>query len=147
MFKGTKENVFAFRLTPNDDLKKSILAFITEEKIQAGAILTCVGSLSQFNIRFANQSSAITKTGHFEIVSLAGTLGNNECHLHISLSDESGSMIGGHLMEGCIVYTTAEIVIAVYEHLIFQRQIDPRTGYRELLVKQRSTERRSETAL
>ena len=31
-----------------------------------------------------------------EIVSLVGTLSDNDCHLHISLSNKNGNVIGGH---------------------------------------------------
>jgi len=137
MFKGIIENIFAFRLHPQDDLKKSILAFITEKKIRAAWIITSVGSLSQLHLRFANQSSGMIRTGYFEIVSLVGTMGNDACHLHISVSDESGSTIGGHLLEGCIVYTTAEIVIGTHELFSFERELDPLTGYHELLIRKK----------
>jgi|GEM_PF-6905718 predicted DNA-binding protein with PD1-like motif len=39
---------FAFRLKPKDDLKKSILAFAEENKIEAGSIVTGAGILSNF---------------------------------------------------------------------------------------------------
>src|SRR5690349_8117899 len=107
MFKGIPENVFAFRLQPNTDLKKSIIELIKGEKLHAAWIITCVGSLSQFHLRFANQPTGVMRLGHFEIVSLVGTIGNDGCHLHISLADESGSILGGHVLDGCIVYTTA----------------------------------------
>jgi len=135
MFKGTPQNVFACRLHPHDDLKKYIVEFIKEKKIHAGWIITSVGSLLAFHLRFANQSVGVSRTGNFEIVSLGGTLGNNECHLHISVADESGTMVGGHLLEGCIVRTTAEIVVGTCEDFTFERELDPRTRFRELLIK------------
>ena len=140
MFKGRKENVLAFRLGPHADLKKSIIEFFKEEKIQAAWVITCVGSLSQFNLRFANQSSGVLRIGNFEIVSMVGTLGNNECHLHISISDETGATIGGHMLDGCIVRTTAEIVVGLHDGFSFERELDPLTGYRELVIKQSNIE-------
>ncbi|MEH2445742.1 MAG: DUF296 domain-containing protein [Nostoc sp.] len=32
-------------------------------------------------------------------------------HLHIAISDQEGKTIGGNLDDGCIIYTTTEIVI------------------------------------
>ena len=29
-------------------------------------------------------------------------------HLHIAVADSAGNVVGGHLMDGCFIYTTAE---------------------------------------
>ncbi len=70
----------------------------------------------------------------FEIVSLIGTLSDKKCHLHISLSDGDGKVIGGHLKKGCTIYTTAEIVIGELPGLEFTREPDKSTGFVELIV-------------
>jgi predicted DNA-binding protein with PD1-like motif len=44
-------------------------------------------------------------------------------HIHISISDENGATIGGHLVSGCRIYTTAEIVLAVFEDIIYKREL------------------------
>src|SRR5947209_847292 len=64
---------FAFRLRPGQDLKTEILAFARREGIRAGAVVTCVGSLTTVKLRLANRSETANRTGHFEIVSLVGT--------------------------------------------------------------------------
>lgn len=92
---------YAFRLKPRDDLKKEIDAFINQHHLKAAAIVTCVGSLIDAIIRFANQTDGTLLHGHFEIVSLTGVLSINGLHLHLSISDEKGNTIGGHLLEGC----------------------------------------------
>ena len=43
--------------------------------------------------------------------------------------------MAGHIGQGCIVRTTAEIAIASLPHLIFRRIADPKTGYPELSVE------------
>ncbi len=126
------------RLLPGDDLKSRLQAFVNSQNIQAGCIATCVGSLTQFNIRYANQSSGTKRTGHFEILNLTGTLSINGLHLHIMVSDEEGNTVGGHLLDKCIIYTTAEIVILEDSNLVFTRVIDGSTGYPELNVGVRS---------
>jgi hypothetical protein len=75
-----------------------------------------------------------TATGHFEIVSLTGTVSVNGSHLHISISDSTGKTTGGHLSEGNIIYTTAEIVIGSSNHLQFKREKDGTTEWEELQV-------------
>lgn len=126
--------VFALRLKPNMDLKESLRNFVNLNNIKAGFILTAVGSLKQAKIRFANQSNSTIVNKKFEIVSLVGTLANNGIHLHIAISDEEGKTIGGHLDNGCIIYTTAEIIIGASEEFIFIRTIDEQTGFKELEI-------------
>ncbi len=125
---------YAFRIKPRQDLKQKIEAFVKTYNLKAGAILTCVGSLTDATIRFANQPEGSKMAGHFEIVSLTGTLSTNGSHIHISISDETGKTIGGHLMEGCKVYTTAEMVITELTDLEFKRELDATFGYKELVV-------------
>lgn len=123
-----------FRLKPHEDLKKSIVAFAKTNNIKAGIILTCVGSLEQFNIRFANQETGLKNQGHFEIVSLVGTFSDSASHIHISVSDPSGKTIGGHLLDENLIHTTAEIAIAELTDLIFLRETDSAYGYKELFI-------------
>ena len=127
--------VFALRLKPGQDLRQQIEAFVKERRIRAGFIITTVGSLRQASIRLADQSSATQFDGKFEIVSLVGTMGQDGVHLHISISDSTGKTIGGHLVEGCLIYTTAEIVIGEARGLIFSRGKDTETGYQELRIR------------
>lgn len=127
--------VFALRLRPGQDLRQQIEAFAKEKHIRAGFIITTVGSLRQAAIRLADQSSPMQFHGKFEIVSLVGTLGHDGVHLHISISDSNGKTIGGHLVEGCLIYTTAEIVIGEARGLVFSREQDSETGYQELWIR------------
>jgi predicted DNA-binding protein with PD1-like motif len=65
---------------------------------------------------------------------LVGTLCESGLHLHISLSDSNGNMLGGHVLPGCKIYTTAEIVILELCDLLFTREMDAETGFKELIV-------------
>jgi len=130
-------NVHAMRLKPGADLKKSIEAYVQEQGMEAGWISTCAGSLTHFNIRFANQPEGSTGTGHFEIVSLGGTLSKNGSHIHISISDSTGKTIGGHLLDDCIVYTTAEIVLQSSNQHVFTREKDGSTPWEELQIRKK----------
>jgi predicted DNA-binding protein with PD1-like motif len=82
----------------------------------------------------ANQPGPTVYKGHFEIVSLVGTLSTNGSHLHLAVSDSTGRTIGGHLLDGNIIYTTAELVVGVLEELDFRRETDPVSTYKELTV-------------
>jgi predicted DNA-binding protein with PD1-like motif len=52
----------------------------------------------------------------------------------LAVADADGRVIGGHLLDGCTVRTTAEIVLGLLDGLAFAREVDPSTGWRELLV-------------
>jgi predicted DNA-binding protein with PD1-like motif len=82
----------------------------------------------------AGKHECIVQKKDLEIISLAGTLSVNGSHFHISVSDSEGVLTGGHLKEGCIVRTTAEIVVTIMDDLIFTREQDTITGFRELRI-------------
>lgn len=135
--------VFALRLRPGQDLRQQIELFVKAKHIRAGFIITTVGSLRQAAIRLADQPSATSFDGKFEIVSLVGTLGQDGVHLHLAISDNTGKTIGGHLVEGCLIYTTAEIVIGDAQGLVFTREKDSETTYQELKIRSRTQRRRN----
>lgn len=124
----------SLRLQPGQDLKAELDQLINEHAIEAACILTCVGSLTVAVLRFANQETTQTLEGYFEIVSLTGVMSRHGSHYHISIADEQGTTYGAHLMDGCKVYTTAEIVIGIIPNCSFLRTLDPQTGYPELEV-------------
>ena len=127
--------IFALRLRPGQDLRKEIERFTRERGIKAGFVITTVGSLEKATLRLADQNNSSSFEGKFEIVSLVGTLSQDGVHLHISLSDSAGRTIGGHLVEGCQIYTTAEIVIGEARGIVFAREADKLTGYKELTIR------------
>jgi predicted DNA-binding protein with PD1-like motif len=131
------QKIFALRLHPDDDLKKSLANFVAAQNIKAGYIITAGGSLSVSNLRYAGQTEGVSIESKFEILALSGTVSVHGLHLHIALADETGKTIGGHLLDGNIIYTTAEIVIGEAEHLLFNRRPDTETGYSELVVENR----------
>ena len=131
-------HVYALRLSPNQDLKQEIEAFAKANNIQAGYIITCVGSLKKANLRLANKPEATTWEEKFEIVSLVGTFGaDSGMHLHASISDGTGKTIGGHLMDGNLIYTTAEIIIGEVLDVKFARRLDSITTYDELFIEKK----------
>jgi uncharacterized protein len=127
----------ALRLRPGADLKAELLALAARERVQAGWVLTCVGSLSQVRVRLAGGTEHGTWQGAFEILALTGTLSRDGGHLHLAVADHQGRTVGGHLAEGCTVRTTAEVVLAADDRLVFAREHDPATGYDELVVRER----------
>ena len=126
--------IYSFRLKPGQDLFGEIESFVAQKKIEAGCILSSVGSLTHATLRLANREFYTEYEGHFEIVSLNGTVSINGSHLHISISDGEGKTIGGHLVPGCKIYTTAEMVIAILDDVVYKREFAEDSGYEELVV-------------
>jgi Plants and Prokaryotes Conserved (PCC) domain len=57
-----------------------------------------------------------------------GTLSQDGGHLHLAVADHQGRTFGGHLAEGRTVRTTAEVVLAADDRLLFAREHDPATA-------------------
>ncbi len=125
-----------FRLKPGDDLKRFIEDYAIQNKV-SGAAISGVGSLKRLRVRLADSKTILEKDAKFEIVSLNGTLSPDGVHLHISAGDDKGRVIGGHLKDGCIVYTTCEVCIIAYDDMVFSRPLDNTTGYEELSIERR----------
>ncbi|XP_019640901.1 PREDICTED: uncharacterized protein LOC109482576 isoform X2 [Branchiostoma belcheri] len=132
---------FTLRLGPGEEIKSALQKFVEEKRLKAPFVMTCVGSVSSAKLRLANATAekpneVIELDQRYEIVSLVGTL-NNSCHLHVSLADKDGAVIGGHVMGNLTVFTTAEIVIGECSNLTYRREMDDRTGFPELVVSKR----------
>ena len=125
---------YTFRLKKGADLKKEITKYVKENNI-SGVILSGVGSLDKLSIRLADGESTLEKEEQYEIVSLNGTLSTDGIRLHIAVSDNDGKTIGGHLKDGCIINTTAEICLLDIPNIKFSREYDEDTGYNELVIK------------
>lgn len=124
-----------FRLYPGDDLKTRLDRLAWEQGWRAACLITCVGSLSRAQIRFADASKVSEIKGPLEIISLGGTIASfGGSHLHIAVADKHGNVFAGHAKEGCIIHTTAEIVVGILDGYAFHREIDPETGFPELVV-------------
>ncbi len=124
------------RLSPGEDLLGTIDAYCQKYHIEAGFIGTCVGSLSQVTFRKGVTRHLLTLNGSFEIVSMEGTVSKGGNHIHASISDLDFNVKGGHLMQGTIVQTTAEIVIIELESYELSRSKDILSGYKSLKVIQ-----------
>lgn len=121
------------RLHRGDDLLIEIKALCVENNIAAGVALSGVGCVSRARIRDASGINIREINRHMEIVSLNGTVSVARCHLHIALSAEDLSTYGGHLVEGCIINTTCELVIGILEGVRYDMEQDKETGYDEIV--------------
>ena len=121
------------RLKRGEDLMDSIKKLCAQKQIAAGVVLSGVGCISSGRVRDASGVRIREITEHCEIVSLNGTVSAKRCHIHIALSKEDLSTIGGHLCSGCIVNTTCELVIGELPGVRYDVEADEETGYDELI--------------
>jgi uncharacterized protein len=123
------------RLSPGDDLRAALDRAFHARALSAAYVLQGIGSLSVARIRYAGRIDATELRGDLEILTLAGTLSAQGSHLHTSVSDADGRVFGGHVAPGCIVRTTAEIVIAKLPDERYTREHDAATGFPELVIR------------
>ena len=116
-------------------MRAALESVLAEQDSAAAFVLQGIGSLGTLNVRFAGMPAATTIRGSLEILTLAGTLAPDGAHLHISVADEQGHVIGGHVGYGCLVRTTAEILIALLPDYRFSREPDAESGYKELAIR------------
>ncbi len=129
--------VHAFRLIRGNDLKKEIIAYCQKKNILAGVVVSAVGCVKHLHIRLAEAKNYIDKEEYYEIVSITGTVAKDDVHIHVSVADNTGKTIGGHLKDGTIVDTTCEVVIYELDNYIFRREPDSLTGYDELVIRKK----------
>ena len=131
--------VHVLRLSPGEDLRVVLEAAFAqlarEQGIAAACIVSAVGSLSRAVLRYAAEPAGSEIVAPLELLMLSGTLSLDGAHLHASVADAQGAVIGGHLMRGCTVRTTAEVVIALLPGWEFRRELDQATGYQELVAR------------
>lgn len=126
------------RLPPDTDLRAALEQAVTSRSCRAAFILSGIGSLSQTRLRRAGVTEIDSISGDVEILTLAGTISANGAHLHMSIADAAGTVIGGHVAKGCIIRTTAEVLLVLLPDWSFSREADPATGFAELVVRHTS---------
>ena len=125
------------RLSPGDDLRAALDAALAGSGAQAAFVVSGIGSLREARVRFAGRDAPHHAVGDLEILTLSGTLGAGGSHLHASLSDADGRVFGGHVAPGCVVRTTAEVLLVLLDDVRFTREHDALTGYAELGITPR----------
>ncbi|MFM0325019.1 PPC domain-containing DNA-binding protein [Caballeronia glebae] len=128
-------HAMTLRLSPGDDLRAALDQALRAHRFSAAYVLQGIGSLSVARLRYAGRDEAAELRGDLEILTLAGTLSEQGPHLHMSVSDADGRVFGGHVSPGCIVRTTAEIIVANLPGERYTREHDAATGFAELVIR------------
>lgn len=122
------------RLSPGDDLRAAVQDVLRQCELRAAFVIQGIGSLSVAQLRFAGAEAPTEIRGDLEILTLAGSLSPDGAHLHMSVADARGQVFGGHVAHGCKVRTTAELLLALLPDHTFAREVDPDTGFMELVI-------------
>ncbi len=133
---------FPVRLTPGQDLRATLEAAVLAQNCRAAFVLSGIGSLSTAGIRLAGAAQPTRLTESMEILTLSGTVAaggdKTGSHMHMAISTANGQVLGGHVAPGCIVLTTAEVLLALLPDWQFTREPDSLTGYDELVIRPRN---------
>lgn len=129
-----KEHIM--KLMPGEDLILALDKYCKKYEIEAAYIGTVVGSLQKVVFRKGYDQTIAELTGPFEIVSCVGTLSKNGMHIHASVSDRNFQVFGGHLVTGCLIQSTAEIVIIAMENHQLSRIKGEMTDFKELRIQE-----------
>ena len=126
------------RLSEDEDLADGIKKKVEESGVKAGAIFV-IGALKQM-------VAGCLKDGEYKLISIEGPLEIASCigniavdekgevaiHAHLVASNEKGGAFGGHLMQGCRVGVTAELVIIEAVGVKLKRVTNEKTRFRLL---------------
>lgn len=123
------------RLPPGVDLRAALEHAVASRNCHAAFVISGIGSLLRAKLRMAGVAQPDTLPGDLEILSLSGTIAVNGSHLHMSVSDAQGRVLGGHVAAGCVVRTTAEVLLLLLPEWSFSREADAVTGFAELVVR------------
>jgi len=119
---------------PGEDVLESIEAVAKEYGVKSGQ-LSLIGAVSRAKLgyfhREAGEYRDFNVEEDVEVVSCIGNIatqeGNPIVHAHMIVADEIGNCWGGHLMKGCEVSVTIELVIIETE-IELTRMRDDTTG-------------------
>lgn len=89
--------------------------------------------MAQLRLAGARQSTELR--GDLEILTLTGSISPDGAHLHITLADAQGYVLGGHVAPGCMVRTTAEVLLTLLPEHRFSREPDADSGFNELVIQ------------
>jgi predicted DNA-binding protein with PD1-like motif len=134
---NTTGKVVIARLEPGEDLLHSIEKVASENRVRSGQ-LSMIGAVKGVHLGYFDREQKaykdFTVSEDLEIVSGIGNItrhdNNYVIHAHLVAADETGRCYGGHLLEGCLVSVTIELIIIEVPEL--KRAVDELTGLKLL---------------
>ncbi|MFW9846076.1 MAG: PPC domain-containing DNA-binding protein [Candidatus Thorarchaeota archaeon] len=136
-----KTAIFA-RLETGEDVLQAIEKVAQSHNVRSGQI-TLIGAVSRARLGYFNRETGeyqdFTIEKDLEVVSGIGNIArlvddSIVVHAHIIVADEDGACWGGHLMSGCEVSVTVELVI-IETDADLRRARDELTGLNLMDIK------------
>ncbi len=124
------ERVIFSKFFEDEDLLEAVASAAKQNNVDSGFFLL-IGTLKKAVLGYHKKGKyvPIEKSGPLEIVSSTGNISAKEggelvVHGHIVVSDSEGNAFGGHILPGCSVDATAELVLIGVENGILRRVFD-----------------------
>lgn len=132
--KVRRTRLYLGRLPHGGDLLDDLTAFCRRKRVFLGRVET-LGAVSAARVGFYDQGSKKYRYRSFaqpmEILNLVGNISRRDgepmVHAHVTLADEKGRAVGGHLASGTVVFA-CEFLIEAFDGPAFRRRPDPTTG-------------------
>lgn len=149
--KGNLSKAVIVRILPGSDIIEGIEETCRKQNINAGAIVSCIGSLQRVKLMIAvpldnkigaGYSKPVELEGPLELISGQGTIGQGQegettVHMHGVVSDKRGNLHGGHFVGGeNPVLITCEIMVAQIDGIRIAKSYDPEVGMEIFLAKE-----------
>jgi hypothetical protein len=136
------KRVIIARMEKGEDVLKTIETVASNHDIKTGQ-LTLIGAIAGARLGYfdthSNEYVENTAKENLEVVSCMGDIttlndGSLVVHAHLIAADDKGNCHGGHLLPGCKVSVTIELVIFETEDEI-KRSRDEQTGLNLMDIK------------
>jgi predicted DNA-binding protein with PD1-like motif len=131
---GQNSRVVVEHFATGSDVLRELNKLVQREHILAGS-LSAMGAVKEATVGFLREGGKYDEIALKEPLEVLSCIGNVSAkdgvphvHAHIVLGDKEGKAHGGHLMPGCIVGATFEVVMQVFEGIMLKRKLDPSSG-------------------
>ena len=121
--------IFA-RFFEGEDLLEAVASTATHNGVDSGFFFL-IGTLKNAALGYYEKGKylPVEKTGPLEIVSCMGNVSTKEknelvVHAHIVVSDRNSNVFGGHVLPGCTIDATAELMLVRVEKGVLRREFD-----------------------
>lgn len=128
--KSKSKRVVFTRFFEDEDLLESIASTVKQNNVTSGFFFL-IGTLKKAVLGYYKEGKyvPIEKVGPLEIASCMGNISVKDeaelvVHGHIVVSDSDGNAFGGHVLPGCSVDATAELVLVEVESATLKREFD-----------------------
>ena len=134
--------VIVARMKPGEDILETIQKVCVDYNVISGQ-LSLIGAVGSAQLGYFDRESgeyrSFTIDDDVEVVSCSGNIskgldGKYIVHAHMIVSDVKGKCYGGHLMPGCVVSVTIELIINEFKDGL-KREKDSETGLNLLALK------------